>query len=197
MNRTVKTALAAFALPALLTSVGCLRNGSAAKELAEAIVAEAIVTQSVSSYNEVSASVSVNDHGVAMSCNSGGTIDWSDLEESERICYSVDSRGCDFETDAGREFTIQGESTMCGADDFTATESALYVGQTYNLAGSATVSAAEGSRTCSYDLDVTIDNIYSDGANYDVTVSGSLCGSRTYSASLNLEVEGNVSVSAE
>lgn len=194
MNRKALTLVAALTFPAL-SLAGCR---GAARELAEATVAEALVTQSISTYNEAAVSVSVNDRSVSMGCNTGGTVDWSELSsDAEEVCYEVDSRGCEFETGSGRSFSIEGTSEMCGSDDFALKEEALVAGQTFSLAGTSTVTTSQGSRTCEYALDVVIDSVLSDGATYDVTVSGSLCGQRAYSASFSLAVAGNVDVDAE
>jgi len=197
MKLNASTALAAaLVIPAML-SAGCLRGASAAKELAEDAVAEAIVTQSISSYNEAAINVSVNDASLSMECNTGGTVSWEDLSTEDLICYEVDSRGCDFETGNERAFAIEGSSTLCGSDDFTVTESSLEAGQSYSIDGSATVTTSEASRTCDYSLDVTVDSVLGDGAEYEVTVAGNLCGTRAYAASFSIAVEGNVTATIE
>lgn len=195
MNIKATTLFAvALALPGLLSSAGCLR---AAKEVAEEAIAEAVVTQSISGYNEIAIDVAVNDADVALSCTSGGTVAWG--EESgadDEVCYTVDSRGCDFTTPQDRTFGIDGSSTMCGSDTFAIDEETLVAGQDFNIAGEATVTTTNGSRTCAYDLDVTIDSVRGDGAEYSVTVQGQLCDRRTFASSFDVAVEGNIEVSS-
>lgn len=196
-NKTFTVFAAAIALPGLLTSVGCLR---AAAELAEEAFAEAIVTQSISSYNEVAVDVAVNDAALALSCNSGGSVEWGDETESaDEFCYSVDSRGCDFETGAGRSFAIEGSSDICGSDSFDVSEGTLAADQDFKIDGSATVTTDQGERTCDYSLDVSVGSIReeSSGAVYSISVTGELCDRRAFSTEFDVAVEGNVTVSAQ
>lgn len=192
MNRLVVLATV-LAIPATLSLGGC--RGGAVKELTEQQVAEALVSQSISTYNEVAVSVSVNDRSVDMSCASGGSVEWSETSTSEsEVCYTTDSRGCAFATGNGRSFTVEGESTLCGSDDFAVSEGEVYSGQDFRIAGNASVDTESTEpRSCDYDLAVSNAVTRDGGSSYDVTVEGTLCG-RPFSTSFDVYVTADIEV---
>jgi hypothetical protein len=194
MKKLMKVAGIALMLPLVASALSGCRRGDAA-EIAQEDIAEAIANQAISTYNQASIDVTVNDKTVGFNCTQGGTLTWAELDSSGEICYVTTSNGC---TMAGRygSITLSGDYSVCG---FPATYQDGSVqdldGKTLYIEGDIqAASANHTSRTCSYDLELTTISITGDGSSLTFTsgVSGTMCGDRGFESELSFTIAGSV-----